>query len=234
MPTTEAVSMIHIEKPAPPAIVTELSPLVAAAKAFKVTDVDSNAAALERIKKLRAGEKMIEDYFEPARRAADNAKKEILAARDGLIAPIAEARRIYDNSAGAYEQEERRKAEEEQRRLQEKARKDEEERQLLAAIDAEERGDQAEAKAIMEEPVVTPVVTVAPQVARVEGVSSRTNWSAEVTDLLALVRYVAAHPEWVYLLEPSIPNLNRLAVAQRNALSIPGVRAVSKTVRSTR
>lgn len=234
MAPTETVSMIQIEKPGPPAIVAELHQVVVAARAFKVSDVETNAIALERVKRLRAGERGIEDHFARSKKAASDAHKEIVAAVNALIAPIAEARRIYDNSAAAYEQEERRKAEEEQRRLQEKARKDEEERQLLAAIDAEERGDQAEAKAIMEEPVVTPVVTVAPQVARVEGVSSRTNWSAEVTDLLALVRYVAAHPEWVYLLEPSIPNLNRLAVAQRNALSIPGVRAVSKTVRSTR
>lgn len=229
-----SAELIQIQKPSPPALVAELSPLVKGAQAFKVLDVETNAIALQRLKALRDGEKKIADYFEPARKAADAAKKEILAARDGLIGPIAAARSIYDQKANTFEQEQRRIAEDEQRRLQEQARKEEEERQLLAAIEAEEGGNPQEASAILDEPVAAPVVMVAPQVARVEGVSSTTRWSAEVTDLLELVKYVAAHPEWISLLEPALPNLNRLAVAQRQALSIPGVKAVSKTVRSTR
>lgn len=234
MAPTETTTMIQIERPNPPALVAELSPLVKAAQAFEVTDVETNAIALQRLKALRDGEKKIADYFEPARKAADQAKKEILAARDGLIGPIAAARSMYDQKACTFEHEQRRRAEEEQRRLQEQARKEEEERQLLAAIEAEESGNQEEAAAILDEPVAAPVIAVAPQVARVDGVSSTTRWSAEVVDLLELVKYVAAHPEWISLLEPALPNLNRLAVAQRQALAIPGVRAISKTVRSTR
>jgi len=229
-----SAEMIQIQKPSPPALVAELSPLVRGAEAFNVIDVETNAIALQRLKVLRDGEKKIAEYFEPARKAADAAKKEILAARDGLIGPIAAARSIYDQKAGTFEQEQRRKAEEERRRLQEQARKDEEERQLLAAIEAEQGGNQEEAEAILQEPVSAPVIHVAPQVATVEGVSSMTRWSAEVTDLIELVKYVAAHPEWLSLLEPAMPNLNRLAVAQRQALSIPGVRAISRTVRATR
>lgn len=226
--------MITIERPSPPAIVGELSPLVKGAMAFNVTDVETNAVALQRLKALRDGEKKIADYFEPARKAADAAKKEILAARDGLIGPIAAARSIYDAKASEYEAAERRKAEEEQRRLQAIARKQEDERQLMAAIEAEASGNPAEADAILEERPAAPVITVAPAVAQVQGVSSRTTWSAEVHDVEALIVYVAAHPEWSSLLEPNMPNLNRLAVAQREALAIPGVRAVSKVVRSTR
>lgn len=231
---TAIAKVISIESPAPPSIVQELSPVVAAAKAFQVVDQDSHALALERIKTLRNGERSISDYFEPARKSADQAKRDILAARDGLIAPLAEARTIYDRTANAYEVEERRKAQEKERELQEKARKQEEERKLQEAIRAEQAGDAVTAEAIMQEPVTVPTVRVAPAVAQVEGVSTRTTWSAEVHDLHALVRYVAAHPEWIYLLEASMPNLNRLATSQHEALSIPGVRAVSQTVRSTR
>lgn len=227
-------SMIQIEKPGPPSIVAELSPLVQQAREFSVTDVASDGLALERVRSLRAGEKRITEYFEPARKAADAAKKEILAARDGLIGPIAAARAIYDSKAAAFEAEERRKADEEQRRLQAQAKKDEEERALMAAIEADEAGDHAEAEAIMSEPVSVATVTVAPAVAQVEGVSSQVRYSAEVTDLMALIQYVATRPEWVSLLEPNMPNLNRLATAQRKALSIPGVRAVDRVIRSTR
>ena len=234
MPITETSSMIQIERPAPPAIVAELHPIVAAARAFKVVDVETHAEALTRIRRCRSAEKGIEDHFEKTKRALIDAKKTFDASVAALIGPIAEARQSYSDSSEVFEQEQRRKAEEEQRRLQEKARKEEEERQFRAALDAEDRGQAEEAKAILEEKLETPVITVAPAVAKVEGISNRTTWSAEVTDLLALVKYVAGHPEWVSLLEPSMPNLNRLAVAQRQALAIPGVRAVSKTVRATR
>lgn len=231
---TALAKVIQIESPAPPAVVQELAPVVAAAKAFAVTDVDSHGLALERLRILRNGERAIADYFEPSRKAADLAKKEILSARDGLIAPLSEARSVYDRKAQQYEAEERRKAEERERELQAQARKQEEERKLLEAIEAEESGRSGEASAILEEPVLTPAVRVTPAVAKVEGVSSRTTWSAEVHDLLALVRFVAAHPEWIHLLEPSMPNLNRQAVSQREAMNLPGVRAISQTVTSAR
>lgn len=229
-----STQMIQIERPVPPTIVAELAPLVKAALAFEVVDLDTDGEALLRVKMLRAGEKRIEEYFEPSRKAAEAAKKEILAARDGLIAPIAQARQIYDRKALDYEAAERVKAEREQRRLQDIARKQEEDRKLADAIEAEESGYTAEAEAILAEPVSVPMVRVAPAIAEVKGVSRRTTWSAEVDDLLKLVRYVAQHEEWVNLLLPNGPALNKLAIAQRDALRIPGVRAVETSVRSTR
>lgn len=228
------VETIQIEKPGPPAIVGELHPYVEQALGFRVVDVDSNAEALNIIKRLRAGEQRIKDYFEPARRAADKAKKEILAARDGLIVPIAAARGIYDRRADEYEQVERRKAAEEERRLQEMARKQEEDRVLDEAIEAERQGDTEAASQILGEELDVPIVTVAPAVAKVSGMSKRETWSAEIENLHELVAYVHNHPEWISLLDANMPNLNRLAVSQHKALNIPGVRAVSKSSRSTR
>lgn len=231
--------VVRIEKPAPPAIVAELTPLVEAAKAFVVVDVESNAEALERVKLLRAGEKRIQDYYEPARKSAEQTKKEILVLRDRPMGVFAEARTIYDRKADHYEQGERDKAAAEERRLQTEARKEEEQRQRREAIEADARGDVAEAEAILAETPEVPVVTVAPAIAKVEGVASRVIWSATIHDFNLLVRYVAAHPEWESLLEPealdkSHPNLNRIAIAQRAAMRIPGVRAVPTRGRSTR
>jgi hypothetical protein len=226
--------LIQIEKPSTPAIVAEMAPIVSLARALSVVDVESNALALVNVRTLRIAEKRLTELFEPSRKKADEAKKEILRLRDGLIGPIAEARAIYDSKALAYEQGERIKAEEERRRLQELARQQEEERALQDAIEAEARGDQNEAEAILAEPVQAPVIRVAPRVAEVAGVTSQVRWSAQVTDLLALVQYVAAHPQWISLLEPAMPNLNRLAVAQRDALSFPGVKAMPTTIRVTR
>lgn len=226
--------MIQINKPSPPAVVAELHPLVSGAHEFKVADIATNTVALERVKRLRAGEKEIAAYFEDARKATDAAKKEVLAARDGLMGPLREARTIYDRKADEYERAEREKAEVESRRLQAEAKRQEEERQLQDAIDAEEAGDDEAAAAIMDEPTDVPVVAVVPQVAKVEGVSKRVLWSAQVTDLRALAEYVVKHPEWITLIVANQTNLNRLAVSQHEALNIPGVIAISKTSRATR
>ena len=226
--------ILRIEKPAVPAIVARLAPMVAEARAFAVVDVETHGMALERIKAIRSGEKEITELFEDARKKAEAAKKSILATRDGLVGPLAEARTAYDRNAATYEEAERRKTEEEQRRLQELARKEEEERILAQAQEAQAAGDHAQAEAIVAQEVLVPTVRVAPAIAQVEGVSSRTLWSAEVSDVAALVRNVAAHPDLLHLLEPNLPALNRMAISLRENLRIPGVRAVSKTSRATR
>jgi len=118
--------------------------------------------------------------------------------------------------------------------LEAEARKAEEDRLLAEATAAQDAGDTEQAQAIIDQPIMVPVVTVAPAVARVEGVGQQTRWAAEVTDKLALIKYVALHPEWVGLLDANEPNLNRLAVSQREAMRIPGVRAVSRTIRMVR
>jgi hypothetical protein len=231
---TETGEMIRIEKPAVPAIVARLAPVVSAAQQFSVLDVESDGLARERARALRGGEKEITELFERARKAADTAKKEILATRDGLIGPLAEARSLYERKALDYEDQERRKAEAEARRLQEIARKQEEDRILAEAEAAQNTGDVATAEAIISEPVSVPMVQVVPAVATVAGSGTRVTWSAEVFDFLAFVRHVAAHPEHLALLEPNGPNLNRLAVSLHEALNLPGVRAVSKTAIASR
>ena len=86
----------------------------------------------------------------------------------------------------------------------------------------------------MQQPVIVPAVQVQPAVSTVAGVSKRTTWAAAVYDKLALIRYVAEHPEWVSLLDPNMPALNRLATTQREALAIPGVKPVSKVNHAVR
>lgn len=238
MAPVETTTTIQIDRPAPPAIVAELAPVVAEARLFQIENIESHAIALQRAKALRAGEKKIEEAFEPSRKAADTAKKEILTLRDSLIGPIAAARQIYDRNASIYEAQERQKAADEQRRLQEKARKEEEERQLAAAQEAQDRGDKDEAEAIVSEPVSAPVIHVAPAVAEVEGVSGRKSWAPEVYDVVECLLFMTRRQEWRAALERLKPELETIlrpmATAQRQNLSIPGVRAVEKSVRSYR
>jgi hypothetical protein len=59
---------------------------------------------------------------------------------------------------------------------------------------------------------------------RVEGVSFRDNWRAEVTDKVAFVAAIAARPDLVNLVDPNVAALNHLARAYKGALDIAGVR----------
>jgi len=224
-------TVVRIEKPGPPLIVQQMVELVETAKDYAVIDIQSNTAALERIKTLRSAEAQIREYFEPSRKAADRVKREILATRDGFIGPIAEARALYDAAAVEYEEHEREIAERQRRDLEEQARKAEEEKQIQDAIEAEARGDAAEADAIMEEKPQAVAVSVEPQIAKVGGVTSRVTWSAEVHAFFKLVEYVAIHPEWLNLLLPNQVALNKMATAQQGSFQFPGVRAVSKRSR---
>lgn len=112
-----------------------------------------------------------------------------------------------------------------------------------AAKEAEQRGDAEVAKALEEqvgqhapppepEPARVPEV-VAPATGLVPGWSSssgatiRKNYKARVTDMMALIRHVAAHPEYVNLLELNQAAADKLAksLEQRLSKAIPGLDA---------
>ena len=241
---------IVIARPSTDTLEKQAQVFIARAEEMQITTVEHHETALEVIRDLRKQEKAITEHFEPSRKAADNAKKSILESRDILVKPLAEARGILSNKAVAYQQEQirieaeaRKKAEEEARIAQEKideeARRIEAERQkeFDAAIEA---GDEAKAEEILEEePVeveeVRPVKVEAPRVAQVSGSSTRTTWSAEVIDLTALIVYVTMNiGERSKLLEPCMKELNKIAVAEKGGMEIPGVQAVSNTTVVTR
>jgi outer membrane protein assembly factor BamA len=64
---------------------------------------------------------------------------------------------------------------------------------------------QAEAEALIEAPIEAPAVLVQTVTPKVEGLSYQERWSAEVTNLPALIAYVASRPEFSHLLEPNMP-----------------------------
>jgi hypothetical protein len=85
-----------------------------------------------------------------------------------------------------------------------------------------------EISVLAEEPLIRkPVVLAA--VPKSTSYSARELWSAEVTDLEALVKYVATRPELSNLLQPNMPAINALARSMRSALRIPGIQVQNST-----
>jgi hypothetical protein len=69
-------------------------------------------------------------------------------------------------------------------------------------------------------------VAVAPAVPKVGGISYRDTYSAKVTDLIALVKFVAANPTHVGLLKANEVALNAQARSLKAQMRIPGVEVV--------
>jgi len=116
----------------------------------------------------------------------------------------------------------------EQARLEEEARKAAEEATLEQAMALEKNGHREEAEAVIAAPVVAPAVYVPPTVPKGMGQFMRKNWGAEVTDLMALVKAVAAGTVPIQAIEANTVFLNQQARALKSALQYPGVRAVEK------
>lgn len=216
------------------AIRTEINPFVKRAKEITVLDQPTHQAAQEFLIAIARLEHRIMDEFSDSKRAAHAAHKSICALEAKLLKPLDEARKVTTWKCRSYESDQRRVSEEKERELRAVALKAAEERKLMDAIQAEQEGDKAGAEAIMAEPVLVPVVHVETETARVEGISSRTVYSAVVTDMIALVKFVAGAPEWINLIEPNMPALNQLARAQRDALKIPGVKIEAREVMAVR
>lgn len=125
-----------------------------------------------------------------------------------------------------------------EREQQEAARKAQEEAQAAAAAGDQEAAQRAmaEAEAAQQQAAVTAmtaqVVTIAPQVvepAKISGISGRVTYSAEVTDLMKLVKAVAAGTAPLEALQADAKFLGAQARAFKKAGELyPGVMAVAE------
>jgi len=202
------------------------------AEQITVTSQQEHEQAQQFLAYVAGMQKNVEKLFAGSKKAAHLVHAEICSAERKLLQPLKDARTVVSRKLDVYEEEQRRLIAEETRRQQEALRKQQEEEQLLDAIAAEEAGDKVAAEEILNEEPPEVVVSVKPKLAEVKGVSGRKIWDAQVTDLVELIRYVAANPQWKSLLTPNQTALRQLAKAQKADLSIPGVKAYFKTSRA--
>lgn len=207
----------------PPALLDERKGLI-------ICDAESHQAALEIVRECKRREKLVDETLAESITAANKTHKALTGLRSKLKKPYEQLRKPLEREAGDYVERERRRAEQEAREKARKQREEEEAAALAQAQEAADAGDQELADTILEQATTeAPVVVNAePEVAKVEGVSGRTTWSAEVVDLAQLCRYAADHPEWIGLVQPNQKALDALARAQKDGLRIPGVRAKKK------
>jgi hypothetical protein len=95
---------------------------------------------------------------------------------------------------------------------------------------------EAEQRAIAEKAQETTMagITVMPEIAKVEGISSSKKYKVVVRDIVMLAQFVVDNPHCAGYLEPNMSMLNALARAQQHELRIPGVEVIEETSRSVR
>ena len=94
--------------------------------------------------------------------------------------------------------------------------------QAAAEADLKQAAERAYAAQSIASVLTAPVV--ASEAPKVKGVSISAPWTAEVTDLLALVKFVAANPQYINFLQENITPIKQQAKALQKNCKIDGVR----------
>lgn len=206
------------------------------ARATAVVDVATYQAASELLKGIKQLRQKIAETFDPHVKRAFDAHRALCEEKRQAEAPLTEAERVIKNALIAYDNEQERLRRAEQQRLEREAREQQEREAIERAAALEREGKDygddsmvAEARQIIEEQLVAPpppVASVAKTTPHVAGIVHRSTWNAQVTDLMALVRFVAANPSHVGLLSANLPALNAQARSLKGAMRLPGVQAV--------
>lgn len=225
-PQAAAAKVITLTQPDTTLVEQETGRVVAEAEALVIDGEDRHRLGLEILRRLATRARAIVELFKEPKAAAHQAHKAITLAERRLLEPNDKAKGIVSGKCNVFEQKRLAEAAQERRRREEEVRKQEEDRRAVDAAAATSAGDTDTAEAIAQTPIVAPVVTVEPAIAKVEGVSTVTRWSAEVVNKLALLKHIVANPEWIDLVEPNQKTLNRIAVSMKQNMNIPGVKAV--------
>lgn len=184
------------------------------ADALVINSESTYRAASSFLLGVKALQKEVLDFFAPLKKSAQDAHKKLCAAEKEKAEPLIDVERKVKVRMLEYETEQRRIKAEHERKLREEARKIEEEARLKEATRLEAEGRQKEAERLIEAPIFTPPVTVAPPTPRVQGVKYVTTWRFRIVDETLIPR------QFLSVDEKKIGGVVR---AMRGEAQIPGV-----------
>ncbi len=204
----------------------QIAPAIAVAGEIVVSDADSYMTAGEMLKDLTGIEKQVKAYWEDDVSSALKLHRSLVAKRDAMLIPIGEQKNALRLGMKAWDDEQERIRQEAQAKAEAAARKAAEDAALAHAANLEKNGDKAAAEAVIAAPVVAAPVFVLKATPGGYGQFTRKTWKAEVVDIMALVKAVAAGQAPIQAIEPNATFLNQQARSLKGALTYPGVRVV--------
>ncbi len=189
---------------------TIVDPTVRDAKAFSVIDNASNEEAAGFLKKIKADQKEIKNFFAEMKEAAAAAHKAICNRENSLLKPLQESESLLKNKMSVFWE-----AQEKIRIEAERKAAEEAEKLNSEAVAAIKEGDEEKAQELTTQANIrTAAVQVsAPQ--KVSGISVREVWKWEVTDINAVPR------QYLIVNESA---LNAIAKSAKDTLKVPGIR----------
>jgi hypothetical protein len=233
------MSNLLVPDPDVKALSVEVLPVVERARILVIRTQEDDEDAQRDLLKIAQVEKFVKNIYTNPKSILKQAHSAMCAEEAKWLGPLTEAKGLLWQKHSDYDQEQQRIAKQKAEALEAKALAEEEARRNEDAIRAEVSGDSAAAQEILAEPILAATVHVEAAVSKVDGVGKgRSVWSAEIVDLKALIKWVAARmdtdPGVVAYLEPATVPLNAIAKAQKSALRVDGVRAVEKIVSNVR
>lgn len=193
-----------------------------------ITCKEDAEKAVGLMKGLKALRKEIEDSYKPSLDKIRLAEKTLREEMKSRLAPIDEAEARLKTLMLAYDRAEQERIRKEREAALEEARKkaEEEKARQVEALKMAGLDDVAEQVA-----EVKPVVAVETQKQeKVAGISYRTNYRAEVDDLLTLVKAVADGKAPIALIKPDEVALGQMARAMKESFDVPGCRLVVEKI----
>ena len=200
-----------------------------------ITDADSYATAAGELAKIKAVAKKIDADRKELTKPLDDEKAKVMDYVRPYTTALGNAELAFKNALLAYEQEQTRRRELAEAEEAERLRKQQE---ALAkrAEKAEASGHEEKAETLREQAATAVYVAPAPIAAppKVSGLSSRKTYSAEVTNLMDLVKAVAEGRAPLKYLVADMKVLNTIAGALKNDFDVPGVKLVISASLSSR
>lgn len=231
--TQEIIEIQPVRKDAAHEYEVKSSEINSQIQTLRIVDQSSYELSAGILKTVKEMSKRLDEKRKEITSPLDVAKKAVMDLFRSPSERLALAESNLKNKMLEYQNEQdriRREAEEKLRLEAEKKQRELEER----AKKAEENGKVGKAEELRDKAAMTIAPTIAPTVQKVEGVSTREVWSAEVVDVMALVKAVAEGKAPLNFLQVNTTVLNAQARATKDSLSFPGVKFISTKVLASR
>ena len=202
------------------------------AKIVKVIDQPSYDSAcsllLDQIKPFR---KRWAEYWSEPKKLAYSAYKAIQDKFNEGDEPLEKAERQVKAALATWTEEQELHRQQLQREAEAAVQKQEAEARANAAAVAEDLGaSEEEVEAIANTPVPVVAAPIQPTYQKANGVSTRENFKARVTDLKKLALAVAKGQVPISYIEPNMQALNARAKADKLTMNVPGVVAYNDPI----
>lgn len=210
--------------------VGEYAPLVALAStaALTIKNAQSYEDAANVDIQLKNAIKDVHEKLDGfVERSYKNWKNDV-ADRDKYLDPLGKARELLKAALFKYQTDERGRQLKAQMALDLAAKKEAEDRKLAEALHEAEMGNNEASDAILAEPVNIAPAIAPVNIPKVKGFTGpRDNYSAQCTDLAALVKAIANGSVPMAAIEPNQVFLNGQARQLKKEMKYPGVRVLN-------